>query len=214
MTDLDAYLDGERPLWRGRPTAKCFILECIFNPLLFFALIWGAFDLMFILLLKNTPVNGMTSSVKGFVGIFFLIHLMPVWLYLGGVILSVFRQRNIEYAVTERGVYVSRGVFTKEIVFKPFTEISNVNMHRGVIDRMTDCGDITMTCGAVVGDARLSAGGRTEAIAIQDIPDYQEVFKLIRRLQTDIYSDTMYPNALRPENNPGYRTKYNPEDRY
>lgn len=214
MTDLDVYMDGERPLWRGRPTAKCFILECIFNPLLFFALIWGAFDLLIIVMINKSPGNGMNSSMKGFIAIFFLVHLMPVWIYLGGVILAVFRQRNIDYAVTERGVYLSRGVFTKEIIFKPFTEISNVNMHRGVIDRMTGCGDITMTCSGVVGDARLSAGGRTEAIAIQDIPDYQEVFKLIRRLQTDIYADTMYPNALRPENNPGYRTKYNPEDRY
>ena len=31
----------------------------------------------------------------------------------------------------------------------------------------------------------------------------------IKKLQEDIYADTMYPNALRPEENPGYRTKYN-----
>ena len=44
---------------------------------------------------------------------------------------------------------------------------------------------------------------------ISDIKDYRKVFELIKKLQEDIYTDTMYPNALRPEENQGYRTKYN-----
>ena len=31
----------------------------------------------------------------------------------------------------------------------------------------------------------------------------------IKKLQEDIYTDTMYPNDLRPAENQGYRTKYN-----
>ena len=77
---------------------------------------------------------------------------------------------------------------------------------------MTNCGDVTMTCGA--GGKYTTAGSSFgSAFAIQDIPDYQEVFQLVRRMQTDIYADTMYPNALRPENNPGYNTQYQPTDR-
>lgn len=43
---------------------------------------------------------------------------------------------------------------------------------------------------------------------ICDISDYLEVFQMIKQLQTDIYADTMYPNAKRPDVNPGYQTKY------
>lgn len=212
MTDFDAYIGSEYVRWRGKPKRSCFVLECIFNPLLIFALIWAAFDLTFLFFLKKMPSSGMPGAMKGFIGIFFLIHLMPVWLYLGGVIFSFLRQRNIEYAITDRGIYFSSGVFSKTINFKPFAEISNISMHRGVIDRMTGCGDVTMTCGA--GGKYTTAGSSFgSAFAIQDIPDYQEVFQLVRRMQTDIYADTMYPNALRPENNPGYSTQYQPTDR-
>ena len=31
---------------------------------------------------------------------------------------------------------------------------------------------------------------------------------MVKELQEDVFSDTMYPNALRPENNPGYNTRY------
>ena len=40
------------------------------------------------------------------------------------------------------------------------------------------------------------------------IPTLREVFELIKKLQEDIYTDTMYPNDLRPETNHGYTTKY------
>lgn len=43
---------------------------------------------------------------------------------------------------------------------------------------------------------------------IANISNYNEVYQLVSKLQIDIYSDTMYPNDLRPEENHGYRTKY------
>ena len=45
-------------------------------------------------------------------------------------------------------------------------------------------------------------------INICNIAEYQEVFNLIKKMQTDIYADTMYPNDMRPEGNHGYQTKY------
>ena len=38
---------------------------------------------------------------------------------------------------------------------------------------------------------------------------YEHIFTLIKKLQEDIYADTIYTNALRPEENLGYKTKYN-----
>ena len=212
MTDFDAYIGSEYVRWRGKPKRSCFVLECIFNPLLFIALIWGGFDLMFFFIFKNVASLSMPKPLQGFIWVFFLIHMMPVWLYLGGVLFSFLRQRNIEYAITDRGIYFSSGVFSKNIEFKPFAEISDVSMHRGMIDRMTGCGDVAMRYGA---SGKYTTGGSPSGVGytIQDIPDYQEVFQLVRRMQTDIYADTMYPNALRPENNPGYNTQYQPTDR-
>ena len=45
-------------------------------------------------------------------------------------------------------------------------------------------------------------------LTIGSIANYAEVYQLVKKLQKDIYSDVMYPNDLRPEENHGYRTKY------
>ena len=39
---------GEKILYAGKPDKRCFIFECIFNPLLPFAALWGIFDMFFI----------------------------------------------------------------------------------------------------------------------------------------------------------------------
>jgi hypothetical protein len=40
------------------------------------------------------------------------------------------------------------------------------------------------------------------------IEDPYQVFKLVKQTSLDIKTDINYPNALRPETNPGYQTKY------
>ena len=40
--------------------------------------------------------------------------------------------------------------------------------------------------------------------------DYKELFPKVQKIILDIQSDIEYPNQFRPENNPGYNTKYNP----
>lgn len=44
MTDLEASVQGEQIIWRGKPLFKSFVLKAIFNPLLVFAIIWASFD--------------------------------------------------------------------------------------------------------------------------------------------------------------------------
>ena len=39
---------GEKILYAGKPDKRCFIFECIFNPLLPFAIVWGLIDMFFI----------------------------------------------------------------------------------------------------------------------------------------------------------------------
>ena len=75
---------NEEILWKGKPHQRCFILESIFNPLLPFALIWLLFDSIFIVTLLSTTSEMPHEFALTFV-IFFIIHLMPVWIYLSGV---------------------------------------------------------------------------------------------------------------------------------
>lgn len=126
---------------------------------------------------------------------------MPVWIYLGGVITSALKAKNTEYLITDKGIYVQSGIFTRRVDMKPFTDLSHVSIRQGVFDRMCGTGDIISTCGHGHG-----AGGD-----ICNITDYEHVFRLVKQLQEDIYSDTMYPNDMRPAENLGYRTQYTRE---
>lgn len=184
----------ETVLYEGRPDKKCFIFESIFNPLLPFAIIWAVFDAGFL----GVAIGGMNFIMIPFM----LFHLMPVWIYLAGVIFSFRRYRNTYYIVTDHAVYISSGVFTMNLETKTFAELSRVNLHRGIFDQMFHVGDVQLTTN------QFTRKGIPAVMGINSISDYSKVFQLVKKLQKDIYADTMYPNDLRPEENHGYRTKY------
>lgn len=194
---------SEKILWSGKPDKKCFILESIFNPLLPFALVWGIIDFTFIgVALSDDKAPAL------FIIPFFALHLMPVWLYLGGILFSWVKYKNTEFAVTDKGVYHSGGILAQNFEFKPFTELSNVNMHRGVIDQMLGVGDVTLTCSSDLMNFHIrGVNSGFRGINICDIPDFETVYHLVKDLQNDVYSDTMYPNDLRPAENHGYNTR-------
>ena len=205
---------NEKILWKGKPNKRCFILEGIFNPMLPFALAWFLFDSLFIAtFIGGAATSGAPAVFSIFPLIFFLFHLMPVWIYLGGVIFVFRRYQHTEYIVTDKGVYISGGLFSYTCNMKPFTELARVNIHRGIIDQIIGVGDVVLTSNNVAdlysSNIRVNSRPLDVGTTIADIKDYRKVFEIIKKLQEDIYTDTMYPNDLRPEENHGYRTKYN-----
>lgn len=184
----------ETVLYEGKPDKKCFIFESIFNPLLPVAILWAILDL---------GILGASMGDMQFIMIpFMLFHLMPVWIYLGGVIFSFRRYKNTYYIVTDHAVYVSSGIFTMNLETKTFAEMSRINLHRGIFDQMFHVGDVRITTN------QLTRKNTPALLNLNSIANYTEVFQLIKKLQKDIYSDIMYPNDLRPEENHGYKTKY------
>ena len=184
----------ETILYEGKPDKKCFIFESILNPLLPVAIIWAVLDMSFM----GFAVGGMQKIMIPFM----LIHMMPVWIYLGGVIFSLRRYKNTYYVVTDHAVYVSSGIFTMNLQEKTFAELSRVNLHRGIFDQMFNVGDIQITTN------QFTKKNVPAVITISSISNYTEVYQMVKKLQKDIYSDIMYPNDLRPNENHGYKTKY------
>ncbi len=184
----------EEILYEGRPNKRCFIFESIFNPLLPVAVIWAVLDSFFI----KAGLETMNMVMLPFL----LFHMMPVWIYLAGVIFSFRKYRNTYYIVTDHAIYVSHGIFTMNYEVKSFAELSRVNIHRGLFDQLFHVGDVVITTN------QFTRKNVPAVLTINSISNYAQVYKLIQKLQKDIYSDIMYPNDLRPEENHGYRTKY------
>ena len=95
----------ETVLYEGKPDRKCFLFESVFNPLLPVAIIWAFLDM------------GILSSAVGdmpvFLLPFMLIHMMPVWIYLFGVIFSFKKYKNTYYIVTDHAIYIASGILSK-----------------------------------------------------------------------------------------------------
>ncbi len=191
--------DKEKILYEGKPNKKCYVFESIFNPLLPFAIIWAIIDFG---LIGFTIFSEGNEGALYFLIPFMLIHLMPVWIYLGGVLLTFRKYRNTEYIVTDNAIYISGGVFKKTFDVKPFAELSQINLHRGIFDQMFNVGDIIST------SSQRTISDGTASIAINSISNYIEVYNIIKKLQKDIYTDIMYPNNKRPNENHGYNTEY------
>ncbi len=200
MYDELRHLIGpeETIFYEGKPDKKCYLLESIFNPLLPIAIVWAIIDFG---ILGSSLLGGM-GGASFFMVPFMLLHLMPVWIYLGGVLFATRKYRNTAYIVTDRAIYVSGGIFTRNINTKPFAELSHIDLHRGIFDQLCQAGDVIATTN------QLDRNGKPAVITIGSITGYTEVYNLVKKLQTDIYSDTMYPNAKRPPENPGYNTRY------
>ena len=200
-SDLELMVhNDERILWRGRPDKKCYILEAIVNPLLFFSGLWLLFDLALFGWIGGTRQQSLEVGTI----IFLAIHLMPVWIYLINALFVFRRYHHTEYIITDKGVYVSGGTFAYTCQMKPYTEVSHISIHRGIFDQQLGVGDVVFSSQ----DAPVNTRQSVDILSITDIRDYQKVFELVKKLQTDIFADTMYPNDLRPAENHGYRTKY------
>ena len=205
---IEAFRNNvEMILWKGKPNKSVYIKEQIFSPLLIVALLWLFIDLGFVF--GFFGINDVGLEVAFFVP-FLLLHLLPVWIYLFKVITAFLSWKNIEYMVTDQAVYCLSGVFTTNCKRKTFQEITNVSVHQGIFDKGKDVGDIFIVTGVTT-----NSQGKVvnTGFNIVDIEDYMKVYKMITETGRDIYADTMFPNDLRPENNSGYKTKYNPDDK-
>ena len=178
-SQLESIVGGnEQVLWRGKPNKTCFILESIFNPLLPFAIIWLLFDSFFIFVASQSDGGALVFIVP-----FMLLHLMPVWIYIGGVLLTFLKYKNTEYLITDKSIYTSGGsVFYTETSIS-YSKISDIQMRRGLFDKKLGVGDVLINTRYRPENAPVvTVNGRVQrydGYDITDIPDFREVYDLI-----------------------------------
>jgi len=183
---------NERILWKGKPDRKCFLLESMFNPMLPFAAIWGLIDGFIITGFLTGKPNSEPAFLGVFLFLFFLLHLMPVWIYLGGVVFSALTHKNTYYVITNKALYASGGTFSVTYTRTPLTQIYSVSISRGIIDNFLNVGDVLLN-GAkkeTTSPRENTNSGRTlstnpnkdSVTSLCDLADYQEVFHLLKML--------------------------------
>lgn len=196
-------IEGENLIWSGKPKKSAFIVNkiLVMAP---FALIWLGIDSAIITAFFST---GAVNDVLFFIIPFFAIHLFPVWVWLGNILTANKKWKNTKYYITDKRIIIQNGFIASNYQTVYYKDIKNVNLHVGIIDKLLGVGDIYFD----LGSRRASDETLNMVTGFLDIVEYNELYQKVQKVVLDIQTDIQYPNALRPETNPGYNTTYKPE---
>ena len=191
---------GEAILWRGKPQKKGFIATKALT-LAPFAIIWLIIDSSLIL-------NAFRGDSPWVLIPFMLLHLMPVWIWLGSVITAGRRWKNTAYYVTNRRIIMQGGFFAVNENSLFFKDIRNAHVRIGFLDKLFGTGDIVFDNGMIY---HTRNGNRSVQLpAMEDLENPYDVYNRVQRIILDMQTDMEFPNAYRPAENPGYGTDYRP----
>ena len=202
----DPLVHGETLIWSGRPKKSAFVLNRTIT-MMPFAIIWLILDLGFI---TNMGEEALDKGL--FLIPFFALHLMPFWIWLYNAATAGRQWKNTRYFVTDRRIIIQSGFANFDIQSIYYSDIRNLTLHIGFVDKMLGVGDIHFDLGSYIYNMprRRNQTNQSPSHAFLDIENPNEVYPLIQKTVMDIQSDIEYPNAYRPDYNPGYNTKYTP----
>ena len=183
----------EEIFWVGKPNFTAFVIRGI--PFLVLGLIWGAIDYFGF-------IRHMSGDMAGFAIPFFMLHLFPFY----GSILNMVRlfliHGNTCYAFTNKRLMMRSGFWGTDFKAIDYDKISDIEVTVNPIENMLGVGTVQAFSGRIS-----DKGGRIYDKFIGIEKPY-EVFKMIKEISVDIKTDWNYPNAIRPDTKPGYKTKY------
>ena len=177
MGPVPTLAAGEHILWRGKPKKSAYIADKALS-MLPIAVIWLVFDLNFLRM----------AGCNGFLLIFLLVHMMPVWLWIGSAVTSVIQWRNEDYFITNRRIIIRKGIFKPERQSVFLRDVHTVRLHYGLLDRLFGSGDIYINYAVHRHGKHRSTSGWF-LLNLQDPQSIQERIELL----------AMEAGAMRPE---------------
>ena len=190
--------EGEQELWSAKPKKAAFIINNIVR-MMPVALIWLLFDSFIIyVFISSGAIKEMVLPII----IFFAFHLLPVWIWLGNIITASKKWKNTKYYVKDRRIIIQTGIIGASYDTIYYKDIKNVSLKIGVIDKLLKVGDIYIDTGNTT---FTNSGTKKLFMTLLDI---EKPYTRLQKIVLDIQSDLEFPNAYRPSENPGYKTKY------
>ena len=95
---------------------------------------------------------------------------------LGGVLFTSLKHHNTAYIITDKSIYISGGTFTKNIQTFSFSDVSNIEIHRGLFDQMFNVGDIIVT------SYNRDHNGKRVTANISSVFGYLDIYNLVKNI--------------------------------
>ena len=205
----------ENLLWTGTPHFTAFM--CSGLPFLAIGIIWGVITFGFFLgpmMIFGGVAGQVGGGFPGFPVLFlipFIVISVMVGIFpcLGGILYMVwlyFSHGNTAYAFTNKRVMLRSGVFGIDYQIIDYDKIRDTQVNVGPIEKMFGVGSIMFNTGEVIHK------GHPMLKRFACIENPYDVFRQLKETTVNVKTDWNYPNAMRPDANPGYRTKYEPNE--
>lgn len=188
--------DDEEILWIGKP---------VFIPYILSGLGVGLFTIAFGIIWILTSKYGNFEEGSEPNSWFWLFGLVP--LLQGAYVFfnKLFSFPNTAYAYSNKRVMMRTGFIGTDFKTIDYDKISDIEVNVNIIERIYNVGTVRFFSGRTQTDEGNTTKLYDKWISIKDP---YGVFKLVKQTSVDIKTDFNYPNALRPDTNPGYKTKY------
>lgn len=203
LPEFDSVKDNdEEILWTGKPK---------FIPYIFSGLGSGLFTLAFGIVWVLVNYNIKPDNVESGSGwnYFWLFGLIPLLQGLYVLLNRLLSFSNTAYGFSNKRVMMRTGYIGTDFKTIDYDKISDIEVTVNIVERMYNVGSIRFFSGRT----QTNEGNTTKLYDVWSaIENPYDVFKMVKQTSVDIKTDFNYPNALRPETNPGYKTKYDRKD--
>jgi len=189
----------ENFIWVGEPMFFPFL--CTGIHFLIIGLLWGAIDYFGFI----QHMGSQKGFPVGFAVPFFTLHLFPFWGSILNMLRLILVHKNTFYAITNKRVMMRSGFWGIDFNAVDYDKISDIQVTVNPLENILGVGTIRISAGKV------SSKGSPLTDDFIAVKNPYEVFKKLKTVMVDIKTDWNYPNKLRPEENPGYNTKYEPK---
>ncbi len=203
MNEIHKVLNtNEKIMWEGKPT---------FWPFFFSSFVGILFGLIFMAVGGIPIIEGIQS------GNYLMILLPHFWIgflfTFGAPTYTALVHQHIFYAVTDKRVIIQKGLIGRDFQIVDFDKVTNADVKVDFLDILfgKQSGSISIsTAGTIVSSKN---GPSQRPYSLRNIKDPYKVFNFFKEISHAVKSDIEYPNQLRPQDNPGYQTQYNPKDK-
>lgn len=193
---FDAVKDeSEKILWLDGPEFWPFVSAGL--PFLLMGLAWGLFDYMLM-----GDFNKASAQMQKPLQVFFAIHALPLWLSIANQIRLFLIWGNTAYAISTKRVMLRSGFWGTDFRAIDHDRISDTSVDVSPLDTFFHSGTIVINTGI------RDSNGQIANESIRAVRNPYEVFRILKTVSVDVKTDWEYPNAMRPDMNPGYKTNY------
>lgn len=195
MNEIEKILNtNEKIIWEGTPDFRI-------NMLMGYIFVGGFSLFLFIFAIISLLNDSVFTASIFFLSTIILLIFIP---------LSEITLKRIRYFFTDKRIIIQSGLIGLDYSIVDYDKIQSMNVNVGLLDKLFNgnTGSIYIYSG-LMGASQY--GSYSVPHMLFTIQDPYKVFEILKKLSHDIKSDIEYPNNLRPENNSGYNTEYNPK---